>query len=222
VTFANYLHRGSDIFDHEDTCTGPPFRILFVGELVVRKGVEYLLGAMARLRTAGVSTELTLIGTGPRSAELKRQAAKLSISDIVDFRGYVPYGSGLFEFYRESDVFAHPAVAGEGATKVIVEAMSQGLPLVATDVGSTGFVLEDSAAGLLVPPGDEIALADALQRMISDGELRRKAILGGLRFAINVTYDRQSCLIGEMLIEHVPAVVGVPSYLRDESSTSRG
>jgi glycosyltransferase involved in cell wall biosynthesis len=100
--------------------------------------------------------------------------------------------------------------------------MSQGLPVVATDVGSTAFVLEYSPAGLLVTPGEEIALADALQRMISDGELRRKVISSGLSFARDVTYDRQRRLIGDMLSEHVPEVVGVPRYLREASSAWGG
>jgi glycosyltransferase involved in cell wall biosynthesis len=217
VTFANYLHRESDVCGREDSCRRPPFRILFVGGLVARKGVEYLLGAVSRLISAGIPVELTLVGTGDQAARLTGYAAELGIRDRVDFRGYVPFGDRLFEVYRESDVFAHPAVAGEGSTKVIVEAMSQGLPVVATDVGSTEFVLEDSAAGLLVPPGDEVALADALRRIISESQLRRELISRGLSFAREVTYDRQRCLVGEALREHVPEVVGVPHYLREAS-----
>ncbi len=207
VNFANYLHRESDLREREDTCGAPPYRILFVGQTESRKGVEYLVRAAAKLRDSGTQIEVSIVGSGEEQPALSRLADSLGLGRAVRFHGYVPFGRELLDLYGESDLFVLPAVAGEGLPKVIVEAMSQGLPVIATDVGSSRFAIEQSGAGLLVPPGDEAALAEAMQRLITDTSTRRGLIRAGLDYAARMTLDHQRRLVANALAEHVPELL---------------
>ena len=210
VVFANYLHNESDLYRREDTCSQEPFRIVYVGALSPRKGVTYLLAAVAKLRSSGFPVVLSLVGTGEETDALQALGESLGIAQHLEWHGYVPFGQGVFEKYRESDVFVLPAIAGEGLPKVVVEAMSQGLPVVATDVGSTERIMRDSGGGLLVPPRDETALFDALTRILQDGDLRRRSIRNGLAFAARMTNERQRRIITEALAQDLPEVMCMP------------
>jgi len=207
VTFANYLHRDADVAEREDTCASPPYRVLFVGNLEPRKGVVHLLRAAATLRNRALPVEVSFVGSGEEREPLAREAQRLGLADAVRFHGYVPFGPELLARYREADLFALPASVGEGLPKVIVEAMSQGLPVVATDVGSTRDVLDASGAGRLVPPDDPAALADALSALAADPEERRRRIRGGLAYARAHTYEAQRAHVAAALREHVPELV---------------
>jgi glycosyltransferase involved in cell wall biosynthesis len=117
----------------------------------------------------------------------------------------VPHGEGLAAFYRAADVFVLPSVS-EGTPKVLLEAMANALPVVATDVGGVSTIVEDGANGLLVPPKSPSDLASAVRRVVGDGDLRRRIIAGGL------TAARQHTLEGETarMVEAVRAEFGEP------------
>ncbi|MFP8881257.1 MAG: glycosyltransferase [Myxococcota bacterium] len=207
VNFANYLHRESDMRERDDTCLAPPYHILFVGQLESRKGVEYLIRAAARVRTSGIDVQVSLVGSGDLQPGLSRLADDLGMGDAVRFHGYVPFGRELFDLYSESDLFVLPALAGEGLPKVLVEAMSQGVPVIASDVGSSRFVIEESGAGLLVAPGDEAALADAIRQLVSETRMRRAMIRAGLAYAARTNVDFQRTVVSNALAEYVPELV---------------
>jgi glycosyltransferase involved in cell wall biosynthesis len=150
--------------------TWPGRRVLFVGRLVYYKGVDVLIDAMAR-----VQGTLLLIGDGPLEPELRRRAAAKGIQDRVVFLGHVSEEM-LPAYYQAADVFVLPSVAKTEAFGVVqVEAMAAGVPVISTNL-PTGvpWVNEDGVSGLVVPPGDAAALADALARLLSDGELRSR------------------------------------------------
>lgn len=147
-------------------------RILFVGPHEPRKGLANLIEAMARLRRADANAALTTVGRGPMMKELKELAVRLGISDSVDFMGYVHPDSGQLPLiYREADIFAFPSSL-EGFGLVLLEAMASGLPIVASDASAIPEVVGDS--GILVPPGDVDALANALESLISNPSLRKE------------------------------------------------
>ena len=148
-----------------------------------------------------------MVSVAPGHDELLERARSAGLAEHLTLHGYVPFGAELFEIYRASDLFVLPSVVGEGVPKVTVEAMSQGLPVVATDVGSTSIILEQSRAGLLVPPGDPAALAQALRRLIEEAELRRGLIASGLEFARAMTNESQRRIVAEALARHVPEVL---------------
>lgn len=151
--------------------------ILFVGRLVARKGVDQLLEALARL--ADRPWKLEIVGFGPERDPLERHAERLGISDRVEFLGRVSSGD-LVAAYRRASCFVLPATLDEradteGLGVVLLEAMSYGVPVVATRRGGIVDVVVDGRSGLLVED-DPAALADGIRAVLEDPE--RAARLG--------------------------------------------
>jgi glycosyltransferase involved in cell wall biosynthesis len=208
VCSANTQEEG-DIRERKDTCDGPPFKLLCVAEFHPRKGIEVLLEAVAQISREGHPVELHLVGDGDLRAGLEERAKTLGIAPLTRFRGFVHFGPELLSVYRECDLFILPSLAGEGCPRVLVEAMSQGTPVIGTDVGSVRHVLGEGARGLVVPPGDAGALARAVATLLADGDLRRRLICEGLEHARTETYSVQRGRIGEALRQYAPEVVKV-------------
>ena len=147
-------------------------RVLYVGHHERRKGIVYLLEAIALLRREGVAVRLTTVGGGDQLQELKVRAEELGISDVVTFMGYVrdPNDEVLARLYSEADVFAFPSLM-EGFGFVLVEAMASGVPVVASNVSAIPEVVGD--AGVLFPPRDSQALAKILLSLAGDPQARR-------------------------------------------------
>jgi glycosyltransferase involved in cell wall biosynthesis len=156
-----------------------PFRILFVGRHIERKGIEHLVDAMAFLD--GPRFTLDIVGHGDRTEALKERA--LATRDArIRFPGKLPT-EDLALAYAESDVFVLPAVVDskgdtEGLGVVLIEAAETGLPLVASDVGGIPDVVVENETGLLVPPGNPTALADALRLLANDPSLASRLVVG--------------------------------------------
>jgi len=144
--------------------------VLCVGAHEPRKGFEYLLRAVRLLTDGGVRCRVVCVGEGPETATLKVLARNLGIDPRTDFVGYVsPDSEELPRLYQDAAVFVHPSLE-EGFGMVLVEAMASGIPVVASHAGAIPEVVGD--AGLLVPPRDPRALADAIERVLSDASLR--------------------------------------------------
>ena len=176
---------------------GGPVELLSVGRLDPEKAPEMLLKALARLeeRTPG-RYRLTIVGDGQLENELRVEAGRFG--DAVRFRGHVPNGPELFELYRTSDVFVHVART-EGFPQVLTEAQAAGLPIVATDVGGVRAGLGGGAEALLVPPNDPEALADAITRLASDGNLRAAFRELGVARARTLTLERQAARVAAFI-----------------------
>lgn len=146
-----------------------------VGHVHPRKDHQTLVRAMARLRTvAGPSAaRLVIVGSteGPEAERVRSVIAELGLSDQVDLVGAQ---ANPLRFVARSAVFALSS-RNEGMPLVILEAMAVGVPVVSTDCPSgPSWILEDGTRGLLTPVGDEIALGDALARLLGDSDLRDK------------------------------------------------
>lgn len=158
-----------------DTPASPPegpLRILFSGAIVETKGVFDLLDATALARRDLPPFRLVLIGDGPRLGECRVRAATLGLDDIVELRGWVSEGEKV-ALLRTSHVFCLPSHV-EGTPLSVLEAMAAGLPVVATTVGGLPMVITSGHEGVLVPPRDPRALADALCAVLADPERRRR------------------------------------------------
>lgn len=158
-------------------------RLLFVGRLVERKGVRHLLEAMARLEDLGA--RLDVIGDGPLRRSLEARARSLGLARRVRFRGFVD-GDELVAAYADADVFVLPAVHDakgdvEGLGVVLIEALTAGVPVIASDAGGIPDIVIHERTGLLVPPGDGEALARAVRRIVADPALGRSLTAGGRR-----------------------------------------
>ena len=145
--------------------------VLYVGRLVERKGVAYLIDAAATVP----NVRIVIIGDGPERAALEQRAAERGVMERVEFRGWVT-PQDLDRAYASATAFALPAVVDkrgdtEGLGMVLLEAMSYYVPVVTTALGGITDIVENEKTGLLVPPNDANALAAALQRLIEDRTL---------------------------------------------------
>jgi len=158
---------------------GPP-RVLCVAQWIPRKNVAGLVEAWRKLREKNPEAVLELVGetdADPACATEVRQA--IARTDGVTVRGAVTE-DGLRSLYAAASVFALPSLY-EGYGMVYAEAMSHGLPVVALDTGPVPEVVGD--AGILLEPGDEAGLADALHDLLTDTGLRRTLSTAALRRA---------------------------------------
>ena len=138
--------------------------LLCVSRLIKRKGIEYLIKAVAKLKG---KVELTIVGEGKEERNLKRLALTLGVSLYVKFKGRVPHHT-LKEIYQNSDLFVLPSL-NEGMSNAVLEAMACGLPLILTSTGGTAELL--SGNGYVVRKKDVQSLVDKLKRFLANKEL---------------------------------------------------
>lgn len=143
--------------------------VLFVGRLEPVKGAHVLLSAFARIAERHPEARLTIVGDGGQRAALERAAA--GIADRVRFAGWLA-GDDLAAAYRDAAVVAIPSVWPENFPTVALEALGVGRAIVASRVGGVPELVADGHNGLLVPPDDPAALADALDRLLGDPQSR--------------------------------------------------
>lgn len=143
--------------------------LLFLGHLSARKGVPELLQALSRPELKSRQWRATLAGGGPVD-EFCRLARELGIAERVDFAGWLDEAR-VHALSITADVLVLPSHA-EGLAMSVLEGLAHGLAVVTTPVGAHPEVIEAEVSGLLVPPGDVAALAQALVRVIDDGALR--------------------------------------------------
>ena len=151
-------------------------RIISIGRLVAFKGFEYLIDACADLARRGLEFNCEIIGDGPLRGDLEARIKKLNLSDRVHLLGSLSQGAVL-EKLRSADIFALASVTdAQGASDVfptvIIEAMAAARPVVSTRLAGIPESVVDGETGLLIPPGDTMALGEALSRLIKDAKLR--------------------------------------------------
>jgi glycosyltransferase involved in cell wall biosynthesis len=144
-------------------------QLVFLGHLVERKGVRELLDALAMLK--GESWQATIAGSG-QLEQFKAQAEQSGLQERVFFPGWLDE-KGVIELYKKADVLVLPSYV-ENQPMCILEAISYELAIIATAVGTVPEMLTDGEDALIIPPQDAKALADAIQTLLRDKELRRK------------------------------------------------
>ena len=148
-----------------------PNLVLFLGRLEAKKGIYDLLDAVAGLRAAVPDVRLVCAGDGDRIG-VARYAERLGIADAVKFTGWVG-PSGKRALLEHAAAFALPSYE-EALPVSLIEAMSAGIPVVATPTGGIAEVVADGASGFLVPPGDGTSLERALRRLLIDRALNAR------------------------------------------------
>ena len=143
-------------------------QLITVCRLVPAKGLDILLRACAELKQRNYPFVLHIIGDGPIRKELEELAVELNLYDEIIFYGYMLHPEEFMPFF---DVFVLPSRA-ESFGSVFAEAALCWLALVGTNVGGIAEQIQDGANGLLVPPEDPTALADALEKLVSDPTYR--------------------------------------------------
>lgn len=196
-----------DFLEREDTCQQEVVRLLCVSYLYERKDVDILVRALALLRQEGRKVELTIAGEGPLRPALTALAEKLGVSDSFHLLGAVPFGPELNRVYSEADIFLY-ASRFEGNPRVIIEAMAHSLPVVTTPCGSVREHVRDAETGLLVPFQDPRAMAQAVQRLIAEPELRRRCIRNGRAEVKDMTVENFIALLADRAKQEVARVRG--------------
>lgn len=155
-----------------------PFTILCIGTLHEVKGQSYLIEACRLLHAGGVELTCHLAGDGPDREALTAQARQAGLEDRVHFHGRMTRAE-VAELIQVTDVVVTPSVPSrdgrrEGIPVVLMEAMASGVPVVASRLSGIPELAIDEQTGLLTPPGDAEALADALERLWHDPGLRQR------------------------------------------------
>lgn len=145
---------------------GNPCRLLYVGRLVRHKGLDLLVAALDSI--ASMSWTLQVVGDGPMQTWIQRAVHRRGWANRVSFAGWT---DDVLPYYQEADLLVLPS-RNEGAGLVISEAMSCGVPVLASEVGGIPEMLDHRRTGWLVPPGDPGSLAEGLAILIKDGPLR--------------------------------------------------
>ena len=154
-----------------------------VAHLSPKKGQEYLLRAVAALAPRWPQLQCLLVGEGPMQRQLEGLAWKLGIADRFRLPGYRPDAMSLMNVM---DVVVLPQVAKEGLGLALVEAALLGKPTVASDAPGITEALAADETGLLFPPGDAEALAECLDRLLSDAALRLRLGSAGRERALRI------------------------------------
>lgn len=163
------------------------FNILFVGRLEPRKGVKYLLKAFPLIKDVFPNSRLIVVGGGPFTIYY-RKFVPPSIRRSVFFEGHVPR-EDLPLYYSTCHVFCSPALGGESFGIVLLEAMASGRAIVASDIEGYRSVIRNEREGMLVPPKDAKAIANAVIRLLSDESLRKKLGENAVRKAREFSWD---------------------------------
>ncbi len=142
--------------------------VLFVGRLAPKKGVRYLIQAMANVPS---NAKLSIVGDGDERKNLESLAAELNVD--VTFHGEVDPNQ-VDQFYRRATVFVLPSTEGEGMPNAVLEAMAHGLPVVTTQSGGLPTVIDDGETGYIVPMRNVDALAEQIEQLLSHKDTRKQ------------------------------------------------
>ena len=161
---------GPQVEPFKALCDGK-FNLLFVGRFEKRKGFSYLLRAFVRIKQEISNVRLIVVGPYNEKSRFRyeRFLNEHNVGD-VHFTGYVSKAD-LARHYRTCDVFCAPSTGGESFGIVLLEAMASGKPIVASDIEGYRAVLHHGREGLLVPPKDDEAFAEAVKQLLRNREM---------------------------------------------------
>jgi glycosyltransferase involved in cell wall biosynthesis len=180
--------------------------ILSVARLVEKKGLGDLITATHLLRNRGRAFQVEIIGSGPQRETLKAQAKRLELADRVKLSGAQAHDI-VCAAYQRASVFVLPCVIAangerDGIPNVLLEAMASGVPVVSTPVSGIPELIESGVDGLLVPPNDPAAVAEAIEKLLTSSQLREslacaaRAKIESL-FSLDTSAERLLALFGE-------------------------
>ena len=145
--------------------------ILYVGQLIPRKGLSYLINAIPRILGEHNKTLFVFVGNGSQKEHIEKSCQEKNIQSHTRFEGGVELEQ-LINWYSIADIFVLPSLS-EGRPTVIYEAMSCELPIIATDVGGVSEQVKNDYNGFVVKPRDSNALVDSITYLLENDELRK-------------------------------------------------
>ncbi|HUL45317.1 MAG TPA: glycosyltransferase family 4 protein [Bacteroidota bacterium] len=149
--------------------------VLCMARLIRDKGIQHMINAVPEILETVPHCHLIVVGDGNHRPYLERHAGALGIADHVTFTGSVEF-SFLPEYFRLCDIFVNPTVQQNGYDLTMLEAMACEKPVISSNIGSTPTLIAHDRDGILFPPANEHALADAVIRLLRDRD--RRHLLG--------------------------------------------
>jgi glycosyltransferase involved in cell wall biosynthesis len=177
------------LFTSDTSVSRKDNQLLFVGRLVEKKGLVYLLDALPQIINKKPDIILNIAGTGPEQTKLEQQAEKLGIKDKVNFLGRLSHQE-LVHQYRQATLAAFPFIQAkdgdvEGLGLVMIEAMGCGCPVVASDIPAIRDVIIDGKTGVLIKPSNIQVLADKILALLETPEQRKNIIGDARKYVLN-------------------------------------
>jgi glycosyltransferase involved in cell wall biosynthesis len=201
---------GVDLQGRFAPASRPPQKnqVLFVGRLVEKKGLTYLIKAFPAIRQAIPDASLLIIGDGPHRHQLETLARKLDVADQISFLGALP-NQKIAWYYQQAEILVFPSIISadgdrEGLGLVPIEAMGCGCAVVATDLPALADVIHGRINGISVPQRSPLAIAGAVVQLLKNrtllARMRRKGreyVLG--RFDWAIVAERYQSLMQDMV-----------------------
>jgi len=194
----NYHGIDLDLFSNDSPkreAPDQPYRLLTIARLTAKKGLPTVLRAIRLLTDKGLSINHVLIGDGAEREKILALINELGLSPVTRWLGTLPHHEVL-EHYRKTDLFVlgcevAPNGDRDGIPNVLLESMAMGVPVVATDISAIPELVENGVSGLLVPPHQPDRLAEAMERMLTDRELRHRIIPAARQTVVKGFDNRQ-------------------------------
>jgi len=183
------IYNGIDIlkFKPLETPLNEPLRIICPARLIKRKGQDLLIEALASLKERGLVMHLDLIGDGDEKDNYINLAKKLNVSELVNFKGYIPREMMERE-YQHADLFVLPS-NNEGMSNSLLEAMACGLPVIVTNVGGTDELVHQGENGFIFQVGDLVELTSILGNVASKPYLLKEMGEKSAKIAQNLNWQ---------------------------------
>lgn len=152
----------SDSLKMREHTSSPPYQILYVGRLVHQKGVDLLIKSIDNIN---IDIEVTIVGDGPETVNLREEAKRIGVNDKVTFTGWVKYEK-LSDYYTSSDLFVHPGRWPEPFGRTILEAMQYCVPPVVSNVGAPPWIV--GKAGEVFEPENHTDLSRQITKILTN------------------------------------------------------
>ncbi|OGF61551.1 MAG: hypothetical protein A2Y62_01875 [Candidatus Fischerbacteria bacterium RBG_13_37_8] len=190
-----------DVYYRHDAFLNETIYCLYVGGLMYRKGVFYLIQAMREIIDQNFSIILNIAGIGEQESEIRKMVEDLGIRNNVNFLGYIPNGPELYQIYRYSDVFILPSLC-EGFPKVLYESLAHGVPIITTPVGGIPYLMKHERNCLLIPVESSEDIAKAVIRLRNDEDLRKRLIRNGYETILKILENTTVSQVRELLKQY--------------------
>ncbi|MBK7674452.1 MAG: glycosyltransferase family 4 protein [Candidatus Accumulibacter sp.] len=171
----------------EEAMRKPRRRLLVARNLEKIYDNETAIRAFAIVHSRYPEATLTIAGSGPEGEALRQLSEDLGLASSVLFAGRLE-PSAMAELYRSVDVAINPSLV-DNMPNSVLEALASGVPVVSTNVGGVPYMVRDGHTALLVPPRSPQAMAEAIARVIEEGELSRRLVDNGLQEVARYTWE---------------------------------
>ena len=162
--------------------------LLFLGRLEKRKGLKYLMAAFSRLKWNWPNLRLIVVGPGNIDEDSLRVMSERNLHDVVVVGSVSDQEKA--RYYKSADIYCSPATGGESFGVVLLEAMASGTPVVATNIEGYSGVITNGKNGLLATPMDDKSLADTIDILLRNHDVRAQLVDEGRRTAESYRWER--------------------------------